>query len=374
VSRRARALSCLMGLLIAAPFMMGQEGGCYGPGFSPALLLNYPSVGSSRTMFRDGEPNIDSEGSIEDKYLLLLDANAAGVVRNIWFGLDSSWANPAMEWSDLETWRLRVYTDCGTVNDLNSPPAECLDIDIPFAALVYSYYSPEPNITRTVETDYLEAMYLSYDLPNESKATGVVVSFKYPIPFSNGILVQIGRLDQSIWVPYGSPNETLYSWASYEEGNLPSDPGDRFRLKTGRWDGTTSDPNGARFLDEPNGMGSAAFLWFSSSSLDADALENNWTFRPDGSEETLWQTSGAEDFFGIHNVYYFLLGAYQDRQAGCVYRSESDDPNLPNTGVEAYRTFNTDPVVWSNGCTGFLPNIYSDTLSGHITFLYYQEE
>jgi len=343
-------------------------------------LLNYPRVGPTKSTWRDGVDPTD--GATTDQYLLKLGAGVSGVVRTIWTGMAFAFyplgGDPIL-WTggvaktDFLNWRLRVYVDCGNISDsqITDPPEEYLDVEIPYAALIGAYFSPEPGSDRIVETDYLQ---INFQDTNYGKA--IVFQFRYPIPFSNGVFIQTGYLDESeVWHPAGLSTEAHYFWVTYETGSLPPSLAD-YRLKCSSWEGDTFNDD-AIFLEEETGSGVALGIWFSAYS-DPDEyglgfLEANWTFQTDGSGEDVWQSSGAEDLFGTLGVLYFSYGQFLNRLDGCLYTDNSDSEPNPSI-VEAYKLFHRDPVYWTDGCTGFLPLYPNNPLQdGHIHCLYYQQ-
>jgi len=346
--------------------------------FTFKSLLDYPIVGPTRSIWRDGSVGAVTTGANMEKHLLYLGAGNSGVVRHIWltFGLvfTYAFASPAyvVQWEsgspspgpeDLDSYRLRIYTDCGNVADLENPPASSLAVDIPFSAILGAYFSPAPTSSFEYNTDYLD-VWLTHDAVPDG---GFGVSVKYPIPFSNGILIQQGYLDVGgDWVPLGESDHTIYYYVTYEQGSLPSHLSD-FRLKSESWSGSNSEANPAIFMNEPSGRGMAAFLWMSADGTSG-WLENNWTFRTDGSGDDVWQTAGGEDLFGVKGILYFTAGEFYNREAGCLYKGSGSER-------EAYFNFQHSPVYWSDGGLGMFPvsSGNEEIDEGYITFLYYQE-
>jgi len=367
-------------------------------------ILDYPIVGPSRSTWRDGAytgpRNLATQGYTPGFSLLRLGAGVSGVIRDIWAPIvmakesfyDRHSQNHILWWDeiddpniapdrDLRNWRLRVWTDCGDVADESCPPPDRLAIDLPYAAIVGGYFQPKPVSTFTICTDYLDCGYLV-----TGGGSGVVLSLRFPIPFSNGVIVQVGYLAGTRWVPYGAPEDVVYYRVSYQLGSLPPTPYSGFRLKTGRFVGCTAPGRDAVFIDEESGRGAIVFLWLSVYCPTLTCLEANMTFRTDGPNQD-WQASATDDLIGVRGCVYFEQGRFLDRQAGCIYTdnriaSDTDDATVG----EAYKVFTTDLVYWTNGCLGFMPYyVLPESITpppgpdraavrlGYITALYYQE-
>jgi len=190
------------------------------------------------------------------------------------------------------------------------------------------------------------------------------------MPFSNGVLVQMGYIDSSgasdVWVPVGDDWERHYNYVTYELGSLPSALED-FRLKGTHWEGDTDATTNAVFLNESSGRGLAAFLWLNTDG-DTNWIESNWTFRTDGTNN-LWQTAGGEDLFGARSILGWNTGEFTARETGCLHKGSGEE-------IEAYFNFKHSPVYWPNGRVGFFPYNSDDSaglIDGNIAFLYYQE-
>jgi hypothetical protein len=294
------------------------------------LIYQYPYCGNAKTQHYDG-------GVITQPYQFYL-TEGSGVVRSFWTLMPS----------DPATKNLRIWVGAGDIADLSSPPADKLLVDIPLKTLLGMKWG-------TLSTS--EKCTFGFDFDDGG------ITWWLPIPFEDGILI---RFDDTVST---LPNDHGYCWTSYDSGVIPDWPYNAWRLKSGGYSGDLAAEATATYLDEADGPGMLAGLFFGGYQATAEAgqfLENNFELRMNGSETSDWQTSGAEDLFGL-NPYYFSKGVRTTRNWGCYYADGTDFK------YEAYRWFERDPVIWHAGCQGLFTagNGLVNPLNLDIYTLYY---
>jgi hypothetical protein len=335
-------------------------------------ILDFPVLGPSQTQWADL-----SAGNIADQYLLRLGAGVSGVVRNVeFYWLISMGRLGRILWSggsgytDLKNWRIRVYVDCGDVADLSNPPAGALAVDLPWATLLGGEYGAEPAGERCIETDLFSILYFSDGAPDGVRA--VCMSLRVPIPFENGVLIQIGWMNGNTWVPLAgtSDREFVYHECGYELGVLPATYAD-VRIKSRRTVATNAAPGDLTILDETSNAGWMIALWLamSQANLQEGCFESDPSFTTDRTLGTVWQVGGVESLGGIQQAYYFSLGPVLDRLSGTLQTQE-------NHGAEIYSLFMRRPLRWTDGCSGVYPMLgdAEGKYNGSITLLYYVAE
>jgi hypothetical protein len=316
------------------------------------ILTRYPRLGTPRNQW-------DENGKTRN--LLYLPAGSNGVVRNLWFaGIDS-----LSGYTDLDNYELRIYVGPVAEADTLAPPSEYLSAQIPLGLLCGTVYDVERG-NATVTTPLL-------DYQSNTGGTFKVFSIQLntPIPFQNGVLLQIWERDPV------RPVIATWKWCTYDVGTTTF-PYQTWRLKAATYRGILSytDPY-ATFMDVASGSGILLGLWASiratpdGPSRNTDFLEGNWMLLPDGETSATWQTSGCEDLFGT-NCCYFSGGEQVHDGWGLTY-FDADTARF-----EGYRTFVRDPIMWTDGIVGRWQNyLYSadsadtDVTDVNITTLYY---
>jgi hypothetical protein len=323
--------------------------------------------------------------------MLQLGEGVSGIVRQIGFlpwiyYID--WSSDADDDNNPRNWSLRIWTDCGDLDiddDLPDPTVE-----IPIASVLGAWFDidrfevdPETgrpkSLPPVIETDYFAAN-VGRTKPGAGLDTIHMFDFYlgYPQPFTNGILILLGRRTNDGWVPFGDPDDLFWFEVQYELGDLPDTPFKNLRLKSSRYDGAT-DGHDPVFVEEGSGQGCACALWLAAISGDLSWEETGVAFQTDGDwEHDSWMSSGVDGMFGVQGGGYFIGGTYIDRQAGCMYE-KAETGEAPIRSLEAYRCFNTSSIYWSDGLRGrwprgFEPGSYSDWTESHVVFLYYHGE
>ncbi len=334
---------------------------------SPAVLghlrvFDWPRIGTSKTNFIEGT----APHQMSPEYpILYLGAGNSGVVRSIFF-------TAPMANFDTHVYRMRVWTGAGNLQDFTDPPSQCLRMDVPLKSLWFTWFHNRQ--TDVYPTEWLWVAPLAESgllapIPG-------VFQFLLPIPFTNGILIQVGEInDEDDWVPLETAS--AFTWTGYELGSLPNWTYQNYRLKAAFVEAITNDQNPTvTFLNEPSGGGVLAGMLLSQQGQQADQapewLENNLKFKFDGESSPEWQVSGTEDFFGS-NGYWFRWGLVQLPRWG-LCRQTLYAPNI-KPAYEMYRWFDRDPVFWTNGAIGqfSVPAYHHDVIHKFLTF-YYQEQ
>lgn len=340
--------------------------------FPSDILLKHPKVGNTFTVMREGLHA--NSNNVTGNCIVYLGAGKSGIVRKIWFACSLAWLIPVPTWEDLKDWRLRVYTDQGDLlvddeyDTVTPPPDTDPDVDISLASILGAYFRGWPG-DEHIEANLHETVTLTW---NQEHCIGITLNV--PIPFDDGILIQLGKMIDGVFCPNYVP--LIYQWSIIDKGRLPDTissfvwPYKTWRLKSGSWDGATSVGNSAVFLREYSGGGQAIMLFFAGKNDEGNAsfAEENWTFDT-GNPTAKWEVSGTEDIFGVRNIFYFLLGKYNGRLFGLMHK----DTTVGNAEVEAYKYFTDDSLWWKDGCFGYLPCIGTPITEGHITCLYYQD-
>jgi hypothetical protein len=317
-------------------------------------VLRFPCVGSSKSYVNDVYGRTGT--------LLNLGAGERGVVRTIWFCvLDESAGWNTFGPLDVNS-RLRIYVDCGTVADPNNPPSDKLAVDLPLCALAGRFFVNRWTLPAVLETAIHEVGWS----PTIAGWFNQEYSFqlRLPVPYSNGILIQHGKLVDGNWIVAPAYQ---WSWVGYESGPLPSDERGRYRLRSSFYHGTLTGEQTATFLNRASKAGFLVALFASQNAANGAAWEGNFAFKLDGDPNVTWQSSGACDLFGTQNSWWGP-GVAQGQYSGTIVKAF--DTNY--AGVhESYRIFTTDPVNWKNGVVGQWPNLAGITES-YITCLFYE--
>ncbi len=334
----------------------------YGLGRSsnPQEILRYPHVGTPLTQQRTSNWSTP---------VFYVGAGTSGVVREIWLTVTPYGAERTNAWSDIPLYELRVYSDCGDVATLSEPPATSLTCRMPLAQLFGAQYDATGMGTNTYRrSEWLETGWHS----------GLLNSFtmrlKLPMPFSDGMLVQLWRtVDGTAALPDDLDHFAyIYTW--YEQGSLPSWPYSNWRLRGGipgtsyfgTAIGTAAAPG--TFINIADGPGMLVGIYESIKDLHGTPsgayLEENWTFNLDGQTGTSWQTSGHEDLFGM-GAFYFAIGQHTEPDWGIQYADST------NYIFESYRWFDPHPIMWTDGCVGCVPNSATNPYEAYILPIYY---
>ncbi len=328
------------------------------PVSSPIDILNFPHVGTQRTQWRDGTV------TPKPAHLLYLGGGNDGIVRKIWFTLS---LGETATWPDLLGQELHIYTGTGTLADpALKPTTYTTRTIIPLATLLGANYDP---IGPHISTAPGQVLNKGWDVANSRDTGDSAFSFKFPIPFADGILIQLWTATTNITAGIG------FAWVAYEIGPLPSWKYKDWRLKADAvgthpaaknsdvtWLNVTSNPGMlvalACSMDDPD-TGDPAWLY----------LEENFSLYPDGNSTPVWQTSGTEDLFGV-NGYWFMLGAVQNPDNGTTFIDAA------SRIFEGYALFLDAPIFWTNGCVGKFhvsndAHYTTDGLNVDILALYY---
>lgn len=295
------------------------------------ILERFPRLGSSRSDWWDGIGSEDAPGQqilheSRPDYLIYLGAGNSGVVRGIW---GASMHLPT--WGSLNDYELRIYTDAGDIENVLAPPAEHLTATIALGPLLGAVYDTARGAC-TFSTPILDY----FNGGTAQQSDGFALNLRLPIPFANGILIQV-------WKRTGIPavDPSLfgdYHWVTYELG-LSSWAGMQYRLKAASVHGIHVASQDEAVVLNTNGKDGLLVGVFASASASI-VVEGNWRGYADGESVAGWQTSGYEDLFGV-NPYAFSGGEQQGPYAGVTHIGE--------TGIEAYRLFLRDPIHWMTG-------------------------
>lgn len=358
-------------------------------------ILDYPPVGPSYTQWRDGTTASSTTGATVGPHLLKLDAGTSGVVREVTFimSLGGSWTL-----ADIINMHIKVFADCGTLTgaDLTTPPADYLVADIPLSAVFGTYFIPGTSYTdltgrggsgSTSAANYVQCKvgkidaHLTMDNGGYESTDAIAVTIKYPMPFSNGIYIQLGQYYgvAQEWTPLDGTTGA-YTFVTYDLGALPVGRLGQYRFRTSSWSGVIDSTHNATFITKASGYGCAAAVYCSLQAENVNEaslmLEANWSFKTNGGSTYNWQSSGGEDIFGTRGVYFFQAGAFIDGDGtgGCFYKLTHGE--AAKMTIEGARSFHETPIQWSSGVTGMLPWYNggaspSNVGDGHVTFVYY---
>lgn len=300
----------------------------------PQAIYQYPYCGNTRGYA------IDADNPQAQHYMLYLPGGTGGVVRSFWTLLPALGGWTDMLHPDLgQGVDIAIWADCGDV-----PLAQLSALD-PAAQRMKLWHLLGGLFDEVGPTEANPRVNRAYDLYFDG--TSCALHWKLPIPFSNGILIQV--------IQNGAPIQVGCSWVHCEAGGMPNWEYKDWRLKFNTlWDTniTYNDPNPpatVTFLDIADGPGMIAGI-FSNGNAETGAMptwmENNWQFKIDGSPTVNWQTSGFEDLFGI-SPFYYQSGVQLHEYLGCTYRPAGTNK------VASYRIFaERDPLIWTDGIQG----------------------
>jgi hypothetical protein len=315
--------------------------------YSPAAIYEWPHVGTQKTQYYDGA------GSARARDLLYLGAGNSGVARTVWFTGIGALSN----WTDMSKYDIRIYTGAGNIANTAAPDTAHMTCKIPLGILTGGVYDAL-RAAGTVETPVVDYQVM---------AAGAAVSLNIPIPFSNGILIQLWNNTTNAVV------SCAYHWTSYEVG-ASSFPYAGWVLRAQTKVATVAAPDTATtFLTVPSGTAGMLVGLFSSMSSDEEIayVEGNWRFYPDGVTEP-WETSGGEDIFGV-NAYVFTAGEVTHENWGCTHTLQDEAPFV----AESYRIFRRDPLIWSSGMIGTFQrpaDVNPGAYTMKVLTLYYADE
>ncbi len=333
--------------------------------FTPQDILRYPSVGTQQTDWWDNGTDTNFRHATEPNYLLYLGAGQSGVVRNVWMTGTVNFTN----WTSVDDYELRIYIGAGDIANVANPPAAYLTTTIPLGIMLGAVYDSSRTANQPVETSVLDYARSSVASPLINTPT---LSLNLPIPFENGVLIQVWKRSTN------TVDLTLskYHWVSYEVG-ATTFPYQTWRLKAQTLrDSLQETDQNVEFFNVASKPGMLAGIFSSTRSVGdvagwMDYNEANWTFYPDGASQPVWQTSGAEDLFGINPFYY---------AGGEITKHDWGTTQLASGAVEGYRLFIKDPLIWQNGIRGVFPNGFfnagyeGNLLDVNFLTLYYAEK
>lgn len=320
-------------------------------------IYNFPTIGPTQTQWKDA-----SAGNRPDSCLFYLGAGNSGVVRELWFTGDYNSEDP----NGVE---IRIYVGQGDVANFSSPSwasSAYLMARIPLGPFLGTLYGAAgSNVPR--ETAIL-------DFSQAADATAFTVGLKLPIPFENGILIQMWRWQTNVNVDVlvgGALNP--YSWCSYETGSSSS-KFQHWRLRSApiyRKRVAATDTATTIFTTASAGqlVGVYSSVKDSANAGTAAYIEGNWRFYADGAATTdapTWETSGYEDLFGM-NAFGFANGENVKWTWGCTDTSSTS----ARFQSEAYRLFTQTPVRWTKSATMTLQNPSAAAYRIDAAILYY---
>ena len=379
VKPRTAVRIAALGLMLVSGIVLGQSGGWpmwYPHGtkvrtdalavyaadaadgyFTPQDILRYPRLGVQKTWWEDGRFLF---GDNDSTSVLYLGAGNNGVIRSMWMcGLPN-----ITNYTDLNNYELRIYVGAGDVADKTAPSSDYLTAQIGIGPLLGRVYDNVAS-NYVVETPIVD--HLTVAGPKN-----MALTFNAPIPFTNGVLVQLwDRVADTL-------SACTWHWATYELGetNFPYKAW-TLRAQTRRHTIVNSAEYDT-FLTVPSGAGMllGVFASFESQvdTVSMAFLEGNWCFQPDAATSEVWQTSGGEDLFGMEPL-YFDSGVHRNYNWGCT--------NITETQAEAYRIFVRDPLIWDDGIIGKFQNAFygsgdlgatSNVVEVSILTLYYGSE
>jgi hypothetical protein len=261
-----------------------------------------------------------------------------------------------------------------------------ITIDVPLGLLWNEYWTTNTaNYSRVRSTRYLDANFTS----NSFRLSDVMLfKFKLPMPFTNGIAVQIWDNEaNSAWTVRGG----FTAWWFETNSTAPSYPYSNYRLRAARWAGevknvTDSPTNVLGLLRGPgiiagiqtsicavtNGM-----HWKTegtAQNIFGDIGENPWHFK-DVATGLEWFGSGHDDTF-INTYGYSTAQQWAGYDIGTPYRAtDGIDINTAENCTyyigESYRWFWNDAFTWgADGCRWEWP-IVIDTDAAQGVVWYY---
>jgi hypothetical protein len=345
-------------------------------------LLDYPNIGPTQSQYRDKMSN--DPFILSDCNILYLGAGKSGVTREIFLTpviqtVDAGgFTFSRVPVSQLSNLFFRVWVDAGNIADFANPPAEKLAVSIPISDIAGSLATQTNTLTR-IEFDAFESQVVNANGTNINFS----VSWQIPMPFTNGILVQIGVMTNGTWFP----RVANYNTATYELGALPSGRLGRMRVKSSTYNGRMLvDGQTPVLISEPSGYGALAIGFSGSRVVDvvddtpvAAIFESNWAFI-DGSSVTNTY-SGSEDILGAMAVFGFAYAKDGTRNGNASILNVSYGlSNWAELGSGLYFAFSMQrrPAYWRNGVTATKvidPYWYDTESIGWVdsTLVYYQE-
>jgi hypothetical protein len=336
-------------------------------------LLDYPNIGPTRSQYHESD-GMD-EPTLSDCNILYLGATTSGVVREIFFTPTFGFyeGNPydfQFDGTMFSNVYFRIWVDAGNIADLSVAPSTNLAIDIPFAALAGSY-AKQTNTDVRIEFPMFESQFFG--------TSDMSMSWRIPVPFTNGILVQIGTLTNGLW----SPRMALYNTATYEIGSLPSGRIGRMRVKSKNYHGKlVENGNTPNLITEENGYGVVVMGLYSTTIMVTNtpmAIEDNWKFTDGSGAVTMY--SGTEDIFGAVGVWGCnRIRDKHNNHSAAFLNIDYKKNHLFEVGAGISVAFSMvdRPVYWRNGVhvtKESEPLYYDATTNSWIdnTFIYYQE-
>jgi hypothetical protein len=311
------------------------------PATSLDIFNDFGYVGPPKTQW------VDADSSRGDSCVFYLGAGNSGVVRSVWMS--------GTGWNTLDSlcnYELRIYVGAGDIVNKSNPPAEHLCATLPMSTLLGVEYKRAGTDT-VVSTRMMDYTLLS-------PLGTVALQLHLPIPFENGIAIQVWNNAWNAIVPgvaedseHGDLARVIadFSWVGYETG-VSTSPYQHWRLRSAsllRHVVTAAD-TATDFMNVASGAGKMV-AWFvsvkDSSTIAAgdgapNWAEGNWRIYPDGAVGSPWETSGAEDLFGT-NAYWYTLKERLTPNWGTTHFEKN------GRFTEGYRMFYGDPVVWNNG-------------------------
>ncbi|MCE5229349.1 DUF2961 domain-containing protein [bacterium] len=307
------------------------------------FMTAYPRVGKPHSVARD---TANANGTI-----LYLGAGTTGVVREFFTTYFMGGPLPSGRYNELtDNVRIRIYVGAGDVTDFSNINQSCLCADIPIALLFCRDHDSSMTSAFNYNTEFI-------NLGVTGNGGYPSLQFKMPIPFVNGIIIQ---MTDNI----GAPITTNYTWADYEVGPRPTGQYQNWKFRSSFSAGSMS---GTRtFLNVASGSGALLGLW-SSCDEDTDTMwpEYNWSFWIDGDNPAgtaTWSVSGWEDIF--FNAYYGL-------SAPGIYREYGLLKSATAPGLSAFAYLHNQNIEWVKGIVGKYPYVGGQINNFKVLTLYY---
>ncbi|MEN6532344.1 MAG: DUF2961 domain-containing protein [Bryobacteraceae bacterium] len=324
--------------------LQSTAGRVYSIDSAKQFMTAYPRVGKPQCVQTDA---INANGTI-----LYLGAGNTGVAREFF----TAYFGGGLEYGDMgDTVFIRIYVGAGNVSDFSNINQTYLLANIPLAML-YLYEHDNKTVAKNYDTEFLN---IGVSSSNGGTLLCPSIQFKMPIPFSNGIVIQM--TDSA-----GAPIGTHYTWASYELGQLPSGYYKNWRFRSAYSSGAISSTR--TFLNVSSGSGALLGIWSScTNAVTNDWPENNWSFWIDGDSQAgtaTWAVSGWEDLF--FNAFWgaTVPGIY--REYGLLKTDGSD-------GLSGYAYLHNKNIEWTSGIVGKFPYSGTEMTSFKVLTLYYGE-
>lgn len=338
----------------------------------PSDIWDYPHIGAMKSI-----PAVSAIPT--NNAAVYLGAGESGVIRELML---CPMTVTGLNWTDLPNYEVRVYYDLGDLTE-----AERIDLDalaphlslrIPLCDLFGANFHAAPSgNAMEVHSRWMNAVW-SYGTIGVMEAAGSAqMTSNYPMPYSNGILIQVCFYTGSAWeVVKGDENKPMiFVSGFYEDGALPAGDIGTWRLRGGLVGQsycnvtTSATVNGVFLNTDQAGIAFGMFGGWKSNGADpADwtHCEGNPTYDIDGVAAHI-EYSGHEE----NNI---NTGPYYVNLADDTYVNRWDSGGRKKEATKIYEQFRwymNFPNSWESSAVGYIPFTDGAAEDDKICFLHY---